>query len=147
MERSENAALLKAMSEFEFNQAITKRSLEIFGPLKRTSNLNSWPAKVQLAKRLVASRVALIGEAAHVIPPIGAQGFNMSVQDIKVLTDLANSNPSALGSYRMLSAYERARLRDMKLRVSAIAVLNEVSKSSNPFVKGMRSIGLMSCIH
>lgn len=142
MERSENAALLKAMSEFEFNQAITKRSLEIFGPLKRTSNLNSWPAKVQLAKRLVASRVALIGEAAHVIPPIGAQGFNMSVQDIKVLTDLANGNPSALGSYRMLSAYERARLRDMKLRVSAIAVLNEVSKSSNPFVKGMRSIGL-----
>ena len=53
----------------------------------------------------------------------------MSVQDIKVLTDLANGNPSALGSYRMLSAYERARLRDMKLRVSAIAVLNEVSKS------------------
>ncbi len=53
---------------------MTERSCSILGPLQLVTRRSVWPIIAQLAKRLSGQRVALIAEAAHVVPPIGAQG-------------------------------------------------------------------------
>ena len=54
-------------------------------------------------------RDRLVSEAAHIMPPIGAQGLNMSLADLTALLDLAQADPAGLGTTRMLDAYHRRR--------------------------------------
>jgi 2-octaprenyl-6-methoxyphenol hydroxylase len=86
--------------------------------------------------------MALVAEAAHVVPPIGAQGLNMSLRDIAELRDLALADPAGLGGAAMLDAYARARQGDLRLRVTGIDMLNRVSMSGAPGLRGLRAAGL-----
>jgi 2-octaprenyl-6-methoxyphenol hydroxylase len=72
-----------------FEAEMTERSAHLFGPLTLVSRRTVWPIISQTARALCAERVALVAEAAHVVPPIGAQGLNMSLADIRTLLDLA----------------------------------------------------------
>ncbi|MDG2341240.1 MAG: FAD-dependent monooxygenase, partial [Paracoccaceae bacterium] len=70
---------LANLPEAEFEAAMNERSCELFGPLSLASRRSVWPIISQISKNMTAERVALIAEAAHVVPPIGAQGLNMSL--------------------------------------------------------------------
>ena len=72
-----------ALSPEAFEAEMSERSCHILGPLALATKRSIWPIIAQLAERISAKRVALIAEAAHVVPPIGAQGLNMSLSDIK----------------------------------------------------------------
>jgi 2-octaprenyl-6-methoxyphenol hydroxylase len=96
----------------------------------------------QMADRLTAQRLALVAEAAHVMPPIGAQGLNMSMRDIAALLDLARAAGDGLGDRRMLDAYGRARAADLRVRVAGIDMLNRVSMSKGAGLGGLRAAGL-----
>ena len=85
-----------------------------------------------------------MAEAAHVVPPIGAQGLNMSLRDVSCLLDLATSNPDRLGDRRMLDAYHRIRHRDITMRVSGIEMLNRASQVAEPPLQGIRALGLQT---
>ena len=90
----------KALSELDipaFEQAMSDRSCHLFGPLTLASRRTLWPIISQKADRLNGERIALIAEAAHVVPPIGAQGLNMSLNDMRTLRDLALARPDGLG--------------------------------------------------
>ena len=87
---------------------MTVRSCNILGPLKLASKRSLWPIISQVADRLYSKRLALIGETAHVVPPIGAQGLNMSIADIKFLSDLDQKYPDQLGSIDTLIAPSKA---------------------------------------
>jgi 2-octaprenyl-6-methoxyphenol hydroxylase len=91
---------------------------------------------------LYGQRTALIAEAAHVVPPIGAQGLNMSLADTAALLDLAIADPTNLGSSEMLKSYHRARWLEIKARVTGIDMLNRVSMASNPTARELRRLGL-----
>lgn len=67
---------LAALPTTEFNAEMTERSAGLFGPMQLHSARAIWPIITQRAQRLTAQRTALIAEAAHVLPPIGAQGLN-----------------------------------------------------------------------
>jgi 2-octaprenyl-6-methoxyphenol hydroxylase len=82
--------------------------------------------------------VALVAEAAHVVPPIGAQGLNMSLGDMRVLLDLAEADPADLGSRRMLAAYHKARHGEVRARVAGIDALNRASMVSIQGLRDMR---------
>ena len=73
-------------------------------------------------------RVALMAEAAHVMPPIGAQGLNMSLADLTALLRLAEDHRATLGNAAMLAAYHRARHLDVTTRVMGIDLLNRASQ-------------------
>jgi hypothetical protein len=77
-----------ALDTPEFEAEMTERSAHLFGPLTLVSRRTVWPIISQTAEALSAERVALVAEAAHVVPPIGAQGLNMSLADIRTLLDL-----------------------------------------------------------
>ncbi len=140
MEEGPKAQALYELDETAFNAAIANRSCGLFGPLTLASRRSIWPIISQIAHRFSARRLALVAEAAHVVPPIGAQGLNMSLADLQSLLDLSAKHP--LGSDAMLDAYDSARRRDVKLRVSAIDLLNRTSQSDMDWFRELRSWGI-----
>lgn len=126
----------------DFAREATERSAQIYGPLTLVSQRSIWPIISQRADELVGERLALIAEAAHVVPPIGAQGLNMSLADISTLVDLCRASPDTLGSAGMLSAYLKARSNDVRLRVEGINALNRISQFDQPALQTLREWGL-----
>jgi 2-octaprenyl-6-methoxyphenol hydroxylase len=110
--------------------------------LSLVSHRTIWPIISQKAERLAGERIALIAEAAHVVPPIGAQGLNMSLADTAKLLELAQERPDGLGDRAMLDAYHAARHNDVALRVQGIDLLNRASQVSTPMLRDARSMGL-----
>lgn len=125
-----------------FEEEASIRSTHHFGPLTLVSKRQVWPIITQHANRLTAERVALIAEAAHVMPPIGAQGLNMSLNDIATLLDLAEERREGLGDAVMLDAYHTARYGDITLRVRGIDLLNRTSQASSTIARDARAAGL-----
>ena len=142
MENGEKAKNLMEMETKSFEREMTVRSCNILGPLKLASKRSLWPIISQIADRLYSQRIALIGETAHVVPPIGAQGLNMSLADIKVLRDLDQKYPDQLGSTDTLNAYQKKRFFDIRQRVAGVSALNQISISSNKLVQNIRAFGL-----
>ena len=139
METGPEVARLAALPVDAFEAAINERSCGILGPLRLDSALTLWPIITQVAERLTAPHVALIAEAAHVMPPIGAQGLNMSLADLSALLDLAMARPADLGSPEMLAAYERKRHLEVKARLAGVDLLNRTSMLGEPFLRDLRA--------
>lgn len=125
-----------------FEEEMSVRSCHHFGPLTLASKRSIWPIISQTASALSGQRIALIAEAAHVVPPIGAQGLNMSLRDMGALLEFATARPEGLGDAEMLMAYEKARMGDIKLRVRGIDLLNRASQASSPALRDARAMGL-----
>ncbi len=136
-----SAARFKMDTEL-FEAEISARSCHLFGPLTLASNRTIWPIISQRAERLNSMRLALLAEAAHVVPPIGAQGLNMSLADTQCLLDLAKAQPDRLGDAEMLDAYHKARIGDIRMRVTGIDLLNRTSQARLPLLRDARAFGL-----
>ncbi|MFY0679435.1 MAG: UbiH/UbiF family hydroxylase [Thalassovita sp.] len=142
METGAEAARLAALPDTAFEEAMMERSCGVLGPLKLASGRTLWPIISQAAERLSAQRVALMAEAAHVVPPIGAQGLNMSLGDLRVLLELAQAAPETLGSLEMLDSYHQRRHGEMRVRVAGIDLLNRASMVSAQPMRDLRAMGL-----
>jgi 2-octaprenyl-6-methoxyphenol hydroxylase len=140
METGAEVTRLTAMSDEEFESAALTRSAALYGSLTMATRRMVWPIISQIADKMSAPRTALVAEAAHVIPPIGAQGLNMSLADIATLLDLSRDHD--LGSRAMLDAYHKARHGDIKLRVNGIDALNRASMSQSPIFQELRIAGI-----
>ena len=121
------AVRLRALPEEEFAQAVNARSAGVMGPLTPVGGRQAWPIVTQVADRITARRTTLMAEAAHVVPPIGAQGLNMSLRDLQAMIDLASARREEIGNESWLLAYSRAREPDIRLRALGIDVLNRAS--------------------
>jgi 2-octaprenyl-6-methoxyphenol hydroxylase len=102
----------------------------------------AWPLSAMTSRRFGAGRVALIGEAAHVFPPIGAQGLNLSLRDIGTALDLAVQARGANGSLAIGEAYDRRRRTDIVSRTAAIDLFNRSLLSGFLPVQMLRAAGL-----
>lgn len=142
MEEGPTADHLMGLDKAAFEEAMTTRSCSLFGPLTLVSRRTIWPIISQEAERLSAERIALVAEAAHVVPPIGAQGLNMSLTDIRVLRDLARDAVDDLGNRAMLDRYHQKRINDIRLRVAGITALNRTSMLSAQPLRDLRAKGL-----
>ena len=139
METGPEVARLAALPAPEFQSAMNQRSCEILGPLHLASRRTVWPIITQIADRMAGERVALMAEAAHVVPPIGAQGLNMSLADLTLLLKLAQADPAGIGSAQMLDAYHRTRHPDVQLRVAGIDALNRASMMGGQGLRDLRA--------
>ena len=142
MEKSSTVEKLLNLPARDFEHAAEERSLGLYGRLRLASERRAWKMRVQLASRLVAERTALIAEAAHALPPIGAQGLNMTVGDILALKAAVKSGRCELGNAEHLEEYQRLRYNDLVLRVSGVAGLNIASIGSNATLRRLRALGL-----
>ena len=142
MTHGPDAQRLANLSEATFEDEATERSAGVYGPLKLASKRLVWPIISQLADKMIAERVALVAEAAHVVPPIGAQGLNMSLADLSCLLDLAKARPQDLGDRKMLDAYNRRRHPEVILRVRGVDALNRASIAGSPLLRDLRAKGI-----
>jgi len=133
-----------ALDTGAFEAEMTARSCGVLGALDLASPRTLWPIISQRAERLTAQRIALMAETAHVVPPIGAQGLNMSLADLQCLLDLAQARPFGLGDAAMLDAYAKARRGDIAVRVAGIDLLNRASQASTPLLRDARGLGLQA---
>lgn len=139
MESGPEVARLAALPQPAFEEAMNLRACHILGPMTRTSELTVWPIISQVAARMTAERTALIAEAAHVVPPIGAQGLNMSLADLACLLTLAQAQPEQLGGAEMLDSFDRQRHLEVRARVTAIDALNRASMMGAPTLRDLRA--------
>ena len=142
MEEGPKAEALFDLDIQAFETAMNARSCGLLGRLRLASNRTIWPIISQEASRLSAERIALVAEAAHVVPPIGAQGLNMSLTDLRVLRDLARQAAGDLGNRSMLDSYHRKRVADITARVAGITLLNRTSMLSPQPLRDIRAKGL-----
>ncbi len=143
MERGPRAAALFAMEDAAFNAALTQRACGTLGAIEVSGKRALWPIIAQRAERLNGPRTALLAEAAHVIPPIGAQGLNMSLADLKHLKTLVIEERDAdIGAPELLQKYHRARWHDMATRIKGVDLLNRASMAGSPMLKELRRTGL-----
>ncbi len=144
MEHGAEAMRLADLPEDQFEAAANERSAWHYGPLTLAAPRHVWPIISQMADHLTGPRTALVAEAAHVMPPIGAQGLNMSLKDLSCLLDLAQAQPDQLGTPKMLDSYARQRHPDIRLRVTGIDALNRASIAGSPMVQDLRAKGIQA---
>jgi 2-octaprenyl-6-methoxyphenol hydroxylase len=142
MDRGPEIQRRAILDEAAFNAEATERSAGLFGQLSLITPRSTWPIITQTADRMVGERIALMAEAAHVMPPIGAQGLNTSLADLRVLLDLARQNPDDPGAISVLAGYEKQRMAEIRLRVSGVDILNRASMANTPVLRDLRLRGL-----
>ena len=145
MERPARAEALMAMSERELAAEI---QIETHGELGLISNLGprkSFPMKGLTARQFAKDRVILIGEAAHVVPPIGAQGLNMSLRDAALAADLILASKDA-GSESLMAEYNALRRAEVLPRQQLIDLMNKSLLLGLLPLEGARALGL-SALH
>ncbi len=145
MERPARAEALMAMSEGELAAEI---QIETHGELGLISNLGprkSFPMKGLTARQFAKDRVILIGEAAHVVPPIGAQGLNMSLRDAALAADLILASKDA-GSDSLMAEYNALRRAEVLPRQQLIDLMNKSLLLGLLPLEGARALSL-SALH
>ena len=141
MNPSAEAVRLASLPREEIEHIASNRSCHWFGRLRLLSDIRRWPIISLKARALTAPRVALLAEAAHVVPPIGAQGLNTSLNDLAALI-AATDGQTDPGDPTVLAQYAKARAGDIARRVAAIDLFNRVTRSGLPALQSLRLSGL-----
>jgi 2-octaprenyl-6-methoxyphenol hydroxylase len=144
------AARLKALSDAELAAAIEERAHSILGKVEVEPERGMFPLTVEHARTLGAHRVALVGEAGHVIPPIGAQGLNLGLRDAATISELvaaAYRQGHDPGADELTSRYAQMRRTDVTSRTLAVDLLNRSLLSEFLPLQGARGLGLTLLQH
>jgi 2-octaprenyl-6-methoxyphenol hydroxylase len=139
------ADAIAALDNAELAGEIERASHSILGKIDVDPGRGLFPLSVATARHFGARRVALVGEAAHVIPPIGAQGLNLGLRDAATIGELAvaaQREGGDIGGDALLTAYEKMRRADVGSRTLAIDLLNRTLLTDFLPVQGMRGLGL-----
>lgn len=137
------APRLSALSDPEMAAEIERRSHSILGKIAVEPGRGVFPLAVETASRLGAGRVVLVGEAAHVIPPIGAQGLNLGLRDAATISELIVAIRRGGGDVGdVADQYEHMRRADVISRALAVDVLNRSLLSDFLPLQGARGFGL-----
>jgi 2-octaprenyl-6-methoxyphenol hydroxylase len=120
----DEAEALRAMSDEELEREIERRAHSILGKMKADSPRGIFPLRTEIAERFGAKRIALIGEAGHVLPPIGAQGLNLGIRDAATIAELVADADNDPGSDEVLAEYDRRRASDVRGRTRFVDFAN-----------------------
>ena len=145
VERAADAAVLAAMAPSELVAAFATATGGVLGRVEIESGPTFYPLGAQHARSYVAPRLALVGDAAHGVHPIHAQGFNMGVADVGALTDAlvaAKARGLDLGSGEALLPYTRARRSDNTQRLWLTDGLVRLFTADLPPLRAARSLAL-----
>src|SRR5499426_1947547 len=119
----DDAARVQALPAAELAAEIERRAHSILGKIELEPGCGVFPLKVERARSFGAHRIALVGEAAHVIPPIGAQGLNLGLRDAATIAELvaaAHHEGRDPGTDELIARYEDMRRADVTSRTLAV---------------------------
>ncbi|MGO8800365.1 MAG: FAD-dependent monooxygenase [Roseiarcus sp.] len=124
---------------------IEAQAQSLVGAMRIEGARGVFPMITQAAARMAAARLALVGDAAHVFPPIGAQGLNLGLRDAAHLIEAATQARSEgrdIGGPETLSRYADLRRLDVAFRMGAVAALNRSLLAAFAPVDFLRGAGL-----
>ncbi len=133
------------LSDAALAAKIEHASHSILGKIELESARGLFPLRVATARHFAGKRIALVGEAAHVIPPIGAQGLNLGLRDAATIGELAvaaERNGRDIGGPDLLARYDKLRRSDVDSRTLAVDLLNRSLLSDFLPIQGARGVGL-----
>jgi 2-octaprenyl-6-methoxyphenol hydroxylase len=134
---------LAALTDVELATDIERRSHSVLGKVALEPGRGVFPLTVERATHLGVGRVALVGEAAHVIPPIGAQGLNLGLRDAATIGELvvaAHRDGGDVGD--VTERYAHLRRADVTSRTLAVDLLNRSLLSDFLPLQSARGLGL-----
>ena len=141
------AARRRGLTETTLAAEIERQVGGIFGGMRLDGPCGTFPMMGLRVSRLTGRRIALLGEAAHVFPPLAAQGLNLSLRDTASLVDCvetARARGDDIGGASTLSAYADARRSDISLRTHGIDILNRSLLADFLPVDLLRGMGFLA---
>jgi 2-octaprenyl-6-methoxyphenol hydroxylase len=141
----EHCEELAAMDDTSLSAEIERRAHSLLGPMTVEAGRGVFPLAVETADGFARNRVVLVGEAAHVVPPIGAQGLNLGIRDAATIAEIAADayhDGKDLGSPEVLARYDRQRRVDIVTRTLAVDLLNRSLLSDFFPAHGVRGLSL-----
>ncbi|RWF58643.1 MAG: UbiH/UbiF family hydroxylase [Mesorhizobium sp.] len=133
---------LAALDDATLSMRIEQRMESMLGRVSVEPGRQIYPLSGVTPRCFARNRVALVGEAAHVFPPIGAQGLNLGIRDIDDLVGITCENRVDPGAVKALRAYDFKRRPDILARSSAVNLLNKSLLSDMLPAQMARSAGL-----
>jgi 2-octaprenyl-6-methoxyphenol hydroxylase len=136
---------LAHMNDAALAAELERRSHSILGKLTVDPGRGAFPLAVETARRFADRRILLIGEAAHAMPPIGAQGLNLGLRDAATAGEMAMEALRAgadPGGAALLKRYDAARRADVGSRTLAVDLINRSLLTDFLPVQGARGLGL-----
>jgi 2-octaprenyl-6-methoxyphenol hydroxylase len=144
-ERRDEAARITALSDDEFHEELERRFGLHLGEIKALDKPRAFPLSYFVARSFVAERLALVGDAAHVIHPIAGQGLNMGLKDVAALAEVvvdAARLGMDVGQADVLERYQRWRRFDTMAMGVATNSLNFLFSNQSTLLRTVRDIGL-----
>jgi ubiquinone biosynthesis UbiH/UbiF/VisC/COQ6 family hydroxylase len=138
------AARMSSLAPAGLAEEVTRASQEALGALSPASAVRSFPLRRLSARRLVSPRVALVGDAGHVVHPLAGQGLNLGLQDARVLVEVLTSREPGRdpGDYRLLRRYERRRAEPILAMDAVISGLFALYGGRSRGIGRLRNAGL-----
>jgi 2-octaprenyl-6-methoxyphenol hydroxylase len=144
-EETANAERILALDDAAFVDEVDRRFGGRLGRLSLAGGRQSWPLGMHLARRYVATRFALVGDAAHGVHPIAGQGLNLALRDAAALAEVVIEAARVgvdCGNAEVLARYERWRRFDSTVSAATFDALNRLFSNDNVFVRAARDFGL-----
>lgn len=145
----EHTQSLLALDAQALANGVAEASGGVVGALRLITPAAAFPLRLAHVARLVASRVALAGDAAHNVHPLAGQGVNLGFRDVRTLADvLAGRAPRQdCGELALLRRYERARREDIAAIAFSTDALQKLFGSRSVWLSGVRNFGLGALNH
>jgi 2-octaprenyl-6-methoxyphenol hydroxylase len=144
-EEAKEAARIVALSDEEFHAELEKRFGLHLGEIKAVGGRRAYPLGLYVARAFIAERIALIGDAAHVIHPIAGQGLNLGLRDVAALAEaIADAARLGLdvGGAQVLDRYQQWRRFDTMAMGLATDGLNRLFSNRSDVLRVVRDVGL-----
>lgn len=126
----------------EISKIVETKLHSSLGKVEIEHQPQAFPLSGMTAKRFASNRVALVGETAHVFPPIGAQGFNLGLRDVLTIAEEIENSNDDYGSQDLLEAYSRKRSFDISSRTKSIDIMNRSLLTDFLPVQAARALGI-----
>src|SRR6516164_6485904 len=144
-EQRKEAARIVGLSDDEFHGELERRFGLHLGEVKALDKPRAFPLSYFVARSFIAERMALVGDAAHVIHPIAGQGLNLGLKDVAALAEVVVDAARLgidFGQSDVLERYQRWRRFDTMAMGLATNSLNLLFSNKSTLLRTVRDIGL-----
>ncbi len=144
-EEKERGAAIMALDAEDFTRELATRFGARLGEIKLAGPRQSFPLEFQIARSFIADRLALIGDAAHVVHPLAGQGLNIGMRDVAALAETIVEEARLgldIGSGPGLERYQRWRRFDSAFSGAVMDGLNRLFSNDNAPLRVLRDLGL-----